>query len=75
MTIITQDKKIINYDNVIKIYSSEETDNNNKPIYYLMANLSNSDIFDTIIGEFKTKEELDAAKVKILSKIQDKVFI
>lgn len=75
MTIITQDKKIINYDNVIKIYSSEETDNNNKPIYYLMANLSNSDIFDTIIGEFKTKEELDSVKIKILSKIQEKVFI
>lgn len=75
MTIITQEKKFINYDNIIKIYDSKETDNNDKPVYYLMATLSNSDVFDTIIGEFKTKEELDAAKVKILNKIQDKVFI
>lgn len=75
MTIITQDKNFINYDNVVKIYDSEDADIGNKPIYILFAILASNNSFPAIIGKFRTKEELDAAKVNILSKIQDKVFI
>lgn len=75
MTIITQNKELINYDNVIYIYEEEYVDTNNKNVYSLLALLKTNISLPTKIGEFKTKEELDSVKVKILSKIQDKVFI
>lgn len=75
MTIITQNKELINYDNVIYIYGEEYVDTNNKRVYSLLALLKTNISLPKIIGAFKTKEDLDAAKVKILNKIQDKVFI
>lgn len=75
MTIITQDKSFINYDNVAKIYDTEEADIDNKPVYHLFAILVNSNAFPVLIGIFDSKAELDSIKVKILSKIEDKVFI
>lgn len=73
MTIITQSKTLLNYDNVVKIYENKEFINN-EPCFYLLAKTIDS-INPIVIGEFKTNEQLQSAKIKILSKIEDKIYI
>lgn len=66
MTILTQNKEIINYNNMIGIYAIIESEENTK------IKVVGIDKYFAILGEYKTKERAEEIILDIYSKIADK---
>lgn len=66
MTILTQNKEIINYNNIIGIHVVVESEENTK-IKAIGINK-----YFAILGEYKTKERAEEIILDIYSKLADK---
>lgn len=66
MTILTQNKEIINYNNMIGIHAIIESEENTK------IKVVGVDKYFAILGDYKTKERAEEIILDIYSKIADK---
>lgn len=69
MIIVNQEKRILNYDNVVDI---DKTFGNEKNVSIIATTINNDDI---VLGEYDTEERADEILEEIIENIQCKSFV